>query len=190
MQYLKTYLKKITDRGNPKLAESIARTAEEVGNKYLKPFSFTDHEIGLLIGNIQSGKTGQMFGIMCRAADLGFPAFVLLTTDNVVLQQQTLDRVKSDLDGFCICGESDARLFADNSLIEPAIIVLKKNTRVLKLWSNILNSTGFMRGNPLFIIDDEADAASLNTLVNRDRQSSINIWLILGMGPQVVCICR
>lgn len=178
MQYLKTYLKKITDRGNPKLAESIARTAEEVGNKYLKPFSFTDHEIGLLIGNIQSGKTGQMFGIMCRAADLGFPAFVLLTTDNVVLQQQTLDRVKSDLDGFCICGESDARLFADNSLIEPAIIVLKKNTRVLKLWSNILNSTGFMRGNPLFIIDDEADAASLNTLVNRDRQSSINKYLV------------
>ena len=177
MQYLKTYLKKITDRRNPKLAESIAKTAEEVGDRYLKTFSFTDHEIGLLLGNIQSGKTGQMFGIMCRAADLGFPAFVLLTTDNVVLQQQTLDRVKSDLDGFCICGENDARLFTDNSLIEPAIIVLKKNARVLKLWSNILNSTGFMKGNPLFIIDDEADAASLNTLVNRDRQSSINRYL-------------
>lgn len=177
MHYLKTYLKKITDRGNPKLAESIAKTAEEVGDRYLKTFSFTDHEIGLLLGNIQSGKTGQMFGIMCRAADLGFPAFVLLTTDNVVLQQQTLDRVKSDLDGFCICGENDAGLFTDNSLIEPAIIVLKKNARVLKLWSNILNSTGFMKGNPLFIIDDEADAASLNTLVNRDRQSSINRYL-------------
>lgn len=35
-----------------------------------------------------------------------------------------------------------------------------------------------MRGNPLFIIDDEADAASLNTLVNRDRQSSINKYLV------------
>ena len=41
-----------------------------------------------------------MFGILCKAADLGFPVFLLLTTDNVVLQQQTLDRVKSDLDGF------------------------------------------------------------------------------------------
>ena len=118
-----------------------------------------------------------MFGILCKAADLGFPVFLLLTTDNVVLQQQTLDRVKSDLDGFCICGENDARLFMENSLIQPAVIVLKKNVRVLKLWSNILNSTGFMRGNPLFIIDDEADAASLNTLVNRDRQSSINRYL-------------
>lgn len=177
MQLLKTYLKKIADRGNTKLAESISKTAEDVGEKYIKTFSFSEHQIGLLFGNVQSGKTGQMFGIMCKAADLGFPVFVLLTTDNVVLQQQTLDRVKSDLEGFCVCGENDARLFMENSLIQPAIIVLKKNVRILKLWSNILNSTGFMRGNPLFVIDDEADAASLNTLVNRDRQSSINKYL-------------
>lgn len=177
MQYLKTYLQKITNRGNVKLAESISKTSEDVGDKYIKTFSFSSHEIGLLFGNVQSGKTGQMFGIMCKATDLGFPVFVLLTTDNVVLQQQTLNRVKSDLDGFCICGETDAGLFAENSLIQPAIIVLKKNVRVLKLWANVLNSTGFMKGNPLFIIDDEADAASLNTLVNKDRQSSINKYL-------------
>lgn len=177
MQYLKTYLKKITDRGNIKLAESISKTAEEVGNKHIKNFSFTSHEIGLLFGNVQSGKTGQMFGIMCKAADLGFPVFVLLTTDNVVLQQQTLDRVKADLEGFCICGENDARIFTENSLLLPTIVVLKKNARILKLWANIFNSTGFMRGNPLFIVDDEADAASLNTLVNKDRQSSINKYL-------------
>lgn len=177
MQYLKTYLNKIIARGNTKLAESIEKTAEDVGNKHIKTFSFSSHEIGLLFGNVQSGKTGQMFGIICKAADLGFPVFVILTTDNVVLQQQTLDRVKADLEGFCICGENDAGEFADNSLIQPAIIVLKKNVRVLKLWANILNSTGFMKGNPLFVIDDEADAASLNTLVNRDRQSSINKYL-------------
>lgn len=177
MQYLKTYLKKITDRGNIKLAESISKTAEEVGNKHIKNFSFTSHEIGLLFGNVQSGKTGQMFGIMCKAADLGFPVFVLLTTDNVVLQQQTLDRVKADLEGFCICGENDARIFTENSLLLPTIVVLKKNARILKLWANIFNSTGFMCGNPLFIVDDEADAASLNTLVNKDRQSSINKYL-------------
>ena len=177
MQYLKNYLQKIIDRGNVKLAESIKKTAVEVGDKYLKTFSFTTHEIGLLLGNIQSGKTGQMFGIMCRAADLGFPVFLLLTTDNIVLQQQTLERVQSDLDDYCVCGENDAELFSENNLIKPAIIVLKKNVRVLKLWSNILGSTGFMKGNPLFIIDDEADAASLNTLVNRDRQSSINRYL-------------
>ena len=177
MQYLKTYLQKITDRGNIKLADSIQKTAEDVGNQYIKSFSFLSHEIGLLFGNVQSGKTGQMFGIMCKASDLGFPVFILLTTDNVALQQQTLERVKSDLEGFCICSENDARLFIENSLIQPAIIVLKKNARILKLWANILNSTGFMKGNPLFIIDDEADAASLNTLVNRSQQSSVNKYI-------------
>ena len=111
MHYLQTYLNTIKDRGNIKLAESIYKTAEDIGNQHLKSFSFISHEIGLLFGNVQSGKTGQMFGIMCKAADLGFPAFVLLTTDNVVLQQQTLERVKADLDGFCICGENDSRLF-------------------------------------------------------------------------------
>ena len=54
----------------------------------------------------------------------------------------------------------------DSNLLQPTIIVLKKNVRILKLWANILGSTGFMKGNPLFIIDDEADAASLNTMVN------------------------
>lgn len=177
MPYLKTYLKTIADRGNVRLAESISKTAEDVGSQYIKNFSFCSHEIGLLFGNVQSGKTGQMFGIMCKAADMGFPAFVLLTTDNIVLQQQTLERVKSDLKGFCICGENDSGLFIQNSLMEPAIIVLKKNVRILRLWANVFASTGFMKGNPLFIIDDEADAASLNTLVNRGRQSSINKYL-------------
>lgn len=177
MQYLEKYLENIVDRGNPKLAESISKTAEDIGKKYLKNFSFISHEIGLLMGNVQSGKTGQMFGIMCKAADLGFPVFILLTTDNVVLQQQTLDRVKYDLNDFCICGENDSRIFVDNNLIKPTVIVLKKNARVLKQWSNVLKSTGFMKGNPLFIVDDEADAASLNTLVNKDQKSSINKYL-------------
>lgn len=177
MRYLKTYLQTITDRGNIRLAESIATTAEDVGNHHIKNFSFCSHEIGLLFGNVQSGKTGQMFGIICKAADMGFPAFVLLTTDNVVLQQQTLERVKADLKGFCICGENDSGLFIENRLVQPTIIVLKKNVRILRLWANVFASTGFMKGNPLFIVDDEADAASLNTLINRGKQSSINKYL-------------
>lgn len=49
MKYLKQYLKTISDRGNIKLAESISKTAEDVGNQYIKTFSFSSHEIGLLL---------------------------------------------------------------------------------------------------------------------------------------------
>lgn len=177
MRYLDRYVNTIIGRGNAELAESIRKTAEDVGNAHIKNFSFVSHEIGLLFGNVQSGKTGQMFGILSKATDLGFSAFVLLTTDNIVLQQQTLERVKTDLAGYCICGENDTKLFEENALRDPVIVVLKKNGRVLRLWADVFNSTGFMRGNPLFIIDDEADATSLNTLVNRNRQSSINKYL-------------
>lgn len=177
MTFLDTYLQKIIDRGNVGLAASIRTTAETVGEKYIKTFNYSEHNIGLLFGNVQSGKTGQMFGIMTKATDLSFPVFILLTTDNVVLQQQTLERAEADLDGYCICGENDSTKFIQNNLTEPAIIVLKKNVRVLRLWANVLKSTGFMKGNPLFIVDDEADAASLNTFVNKGRKSSINKYL-------------
>jgi len=177
MTYTERYLQKIRDRGNPQLADSIETTIQGIAPKYLENFSFCDNEVGLLFGNVQSGKTGQMFGVICAAADLGFPVFLILTTDNVVLQQQTIDRVRDDLERFCICDEYDSEIFAENNLMLPTIIVLKKNVRTLKQWANIFASTGFMRGNPLFIIDDEADAASLNTLVNRNRKSSINRYL-------------
>ena len=118
MTYLEKYLKTITDRGNVKLAESVAKTAEDIGAKHIRNFSFMTHEIGLLFGNVQSGKTGQMFGVICKATDLGFPVFVLLTTDNVVLQQQTLDRVRADLPDYCICGENDDSIFLQNELTQ------------------------------------------------------------------------
>lgn len=57
---------------------------------------------------------------------------------------------------------------------KPTVIVLKKNGRILKQWKNNFSSTSFCAGNPLFIIDDEADAASLNTMVNKNKQSTIN----------------
>lgn len=177
MNYLKTYLKTIADRGNVDLAHSIEQTATEIGDRYIQDFNFCEHRIGLLFGNVQSGKTGQMFGIITKATDLGFPTFVLLTTDNIVLQQQTLERVQNDLSGYCICGENDSGLFIQNALMKPVIIVLKKNSRILRLWANVFASTGFMKGNPLFIVDDEADAASLNTLINRNKKSSINKYL-------------
>ena len=172
--HLQTYTQYLTAKGNPELAESVAFTAEKLGRERLKSFSYMSHEIGLLFGNVQSGKTGQMFGIICKAADMGFPVFLVLTTDNIVLQQQTLERVRTDLQGFCICGENDSGKFIENALVQDTIIILKKNARILRLWANIFSTTGFMKGNPLVILDDEADAASLNTFVNKNKQSSIN----------------
>ncbi|MEG1725654.1 MAG: Z1 domain-containing protein, partial [Anaerovoracaceae bacterium] len=87
---------------------------------------------------------------------------------------QTFNRAKRDLSDFCVCDENDYLAFKENNMKKPSVIVLKKNGRVLKQWKNNFSSTSFCLGNPLFIVDDEADAASLNTLVNKNKKSTIN----------------
>jgi len=173
MNYLQTYLNRVAAK-NTSLAAAIQKTAEDIVPQYISNFSYKDHVVSLLVGDVQSGKTSHMFGLMCAAADEGFPIFILLTTDNIILQQQTFKRAVRDLPDFCVCDETEYLKFQQNQLRKPAVIVLKKNGSVLKQWKNNLASTQFCIGNPLFIVDDEADAASLNTLVNKQRQSQIN----------------
>ena len=177
MNYLDSYTQRIEGTGNIELAESIRTASKNFYSKYLSKFQFNEHQVGLLLGNVQSGKTAHMFGIICEAVQSGFQAFVLLTTDSNVLQQQTLSRAKRDLPEFLICDESDSGLFIENELQKPIVVVLKKNYRILRLWANVFNTTQFMKGNALFIIDDEADAASLNTMVNKNKFSSINRYI-------------
>lgn len=173
MSYLQAYLDSVLQK-NSALATAIQKTADDIVPQYIKNFTYKDHVVSLLVGDVQSGKTSHMFGLMCAAADEGFPIFILLTTDNIILQQQTLKRAIRDLPDFCICDETEYLKFQKNQLRQPAVIVLKKNSSVLRQWKNNLASTQFCIGNPLFVVDDEADAASLNTLVNKQRQSQIN----------------
>lgn len=174
MSYLQSYLDRIREQGREELAEAIRKTATDISSQYISNFSFMDHVVGLLVGDIQSGKTSHMFGLICAAADESFMNFILLTTDNVLLQKQTYQRALQDLSDFCVCDENDLIKFQANNLRKPAIIILKKNSSVLKQWRNNLSSTNFCTGNPLFILDDEADAASLNTQINQKKQSTIN----------------
>jgi len=177
MSLLDNYLNRIRARGNGALADAVKATSDKISPSYIIPFSFKDHVISMLLGNVQSGKTSHMFALMCSAADEGFSIFLLLTTDYTLLQQQTLFRVRKDLPDFCVCDETDETIFIANDMKKPVVIVLKKNTDILKKWKNNLSSSHFCEGNALFIIDDEADAASLNTLVNKSQQSTINKWL-------------
>ena len=172
--YLNNYRASIDQRGNAALSNAIQKTVDDVVPKYISTFSYREHVVGLLVGDVQSGKTSHMFGLMSAAADEGFGIFVLLTTDNILLQQQTFKRAKRDLRDFCVCDENDYLTFSENNMKKPAVIVLKKNGRVLRQWKNNFASTKFVAGNPLFIVDDEADAASLNTQVNKNKQSTIN----------------
>lgn len=174
MNHLKSYLKRVSDTTGNNVVASIQRTVDDLVPKHIKNFDYKSHRSGLLLGNVQSGKTGQMLGVLAAAADLDFEIFIILTTDNVQLQQQTLMRAMKYLDTMCICGKHDDMRFLANEMRKPVVVVLQKNSRILETWQSNLESSGFLTGRPIFIIDDESDNASLNTKINKDDQSTIN----------------
>ena len=174
MTHTESYLNELRNRNRESLAVAVQKTITDIVPQYISNFSYREHIVSLLMGNVQSGKTSHMFGLISAAADEGFNIFVLLTTDNTLLQEQTFKRALADLDTFCVCGENDYIRFQANALKKPVLIVLKKNVHVLKQWKNNFSSTNFCAGNPLFIVDDEADAASPNTKVNQKDNSAIN----------------
>lgn len=159
---------------NPELVLSIKETSKSFSSKISEHFTINQQLNALLLGNVQSGKTAQMLGIISAMADSGYKIFVLLTTDNVDLHRQTYNRVKNSLQTFNVLNEREESLLTPACLIKPTIIVLKKNSRVLSRWKNHFLNTEICKGLMLVIFDDEADAASLNTLVNKSKVSSIN----------------
>ncbi len=171
MNNLSEYLNKID---NKNLAETITDTSNSVFANIQQNFDYTSHISGLLLGNVQSGKTAQTLGVIAKLADEEFPIFLFLTTDNVYLQKQTFERADKSLTTFFVFSEYDDVKFLSSKMRKPIIVVLKKNTNVLKRWRNILSSSGYCSAKPIVIVDDEADAASLNTLVNKGNVSTIN----------------
>lgn len=155
MNYLSDYVSKIKEN-NPELAESLRISAEDFSSKYLDTFSFNEHSAGLLFGHVQSGKTGQMLAVAAAAADRGFKFFVLVTTDNVLLHKQTLERAKKSLGGFMsgfnVLGETDEQAFYTIAHTMPTMLVLKKNQRVLKTWCNNIKSNPTFKDEALFIL--------------------------------------
>lgn len=170
--YLENYISVID---NIELIQTINTTSKSFIQKINENFDAGGNQLnGLLLGHVQSGKTAQMLGIISAMADMQYRIFILLTTDNVDLQRQTYNRVKNNLISFNVLNEKEEFLLNSSTLVKPTIIVLKKNSRVLSKWKNHLLNTNICKGLILTIFDDEADASSLNTLVNKDRVSTIN----------------
>lgn len=168
---LQTYLNQLTP---PELADSVKNTVSGFMDK-LAQTELKKAQNVLLLGNVQSGKTAQVLGVLSALADDDdHKIFLYLTTDSVDLQQQTVKRAKASLDKFIVLSEDDDNCFtqvmkADN----PILVVIKKNASVLKRWRNLFKSQENLKGYPLVIVDDEADAASLNTNANKhDKDDS------------------
>ena len=173
---LQTYLNQLNP---PELAISVKNTVDDFMEKLSQTEPKTAQNV-LLLGNVQSGKTAQVLGILSALADRDFKLFIYLTIDSVDLQQQTLKRAEKSLDKFIILSENDDSSFMQvMKANNPILVVIKKNARVLKRWRNLFASQSSLKGYPLVIVDDEADAASLNTNADKPDKDASTINKLL-----------
>ncbi len=154
--------------------DTILETATEVIERCQEP---TEHGSvkGLIYGHVQSGKTSVILTTMALAADNGFNNFVVMTSDLNDIYEQTLKRIKGALDSFIVFGKTEIK---QNSIATPSLplaLVISKNPRKLRDVLNIVQLSNW-QNEPVIIIDDEADQASLDTNINNQNKptSAVN----------------
>ncbi len=136
---------------------------------------------GLLYGLIQSGKTSIIAAAAAMAADNGFKCIIILTSDNNPLYGQTHKRTRQALRGLKVLGKNeweDRESFERQVRNSPFAVICSKNSKTLNGIIQAFKSAGSKgaKGLPTFIVDDEADQASLNTHTSKgtDDISTIN----------------
>ncbi|MBN3944311.1 Z1 domain-containing protein [Nostoc sp. NMS9] len=144
--------------------EQILQTASEVLERCLEPTQI-GYVKGLIYGHIQSGKTSIILTTMALAADNGFNNFVVMTSNLNDIYEQTLERIKGALDSFQVFGKTEIRQTSRATHGLPLALVCPKSPRRLRDALNIVQLSNW-QNQPVIIIDDEADQASLDTNIN------------------------
>lgn len=171
---------------------------------------------GMVVGHVQSGKTANYTGLVCKAADAGYRLIVVIAGIHNNLRNQTQARIdegfigrdtgrlekkdtrsKPKLIGVGMFDHRRAPVSLTTTLKDfnkatattntseiasyavPVVLVIKKNYRTLENLIDWLreHSTGRyseMVDQPMLLIDDEADNASINIQYGRDEVSRIN----------------
>ena len=153
---------------------------------------------GLTVGNVQSGKTANMAGLIAMAADSGWNFFIVLSGTIEKLREQTRERLYNDLhDDSCKLvfrgldrisvsnRDADINLLNLNSFVRYLTVCLKNTKRLtdLHIW---LNSDSKKKEQlKILLIDDEADQASVNTadldeLEERKRINGLIVKIVEG----------
>ena len=185
------YKKKLIDSG---FKEDTVAEIESTTLKILKRLNGdtteSDPVKGLVIGNVQSGKTANMAALMAMAADWGWNMFVVLSGTIENLRVQTQNRLFSDLNQqgtlwwrplqhlsktVDISQKAQSLHFDAGSRERYFTVCLKNSTRLKKLIQWAQADKNKMRQMKILVIDDEADQAGINTYnIDKDELSRIN----------------
>jgi len=99
--YIDRYLTYLTKRGRPeKVVDEIRVSSEKILSKLGDPRSETPFYVkGLVVGSVQSGKTGNFNAVINRAIDCGYGLIIILSGIMEDLRSQTQLRIEEDVIG-------------------------------------------------------------------------------------------
>ena len=132
---------------------------------------------GLVVGKVQSGKTGNFSGVINAAYDVGYNIVIVLSGLTNKLREQTKERLNNDVQKL-IEGQSDIamndsdlsistyREYLGHFASDKSLLVIKKNVSVLNALLLLLNSDEYKSlysSKRILIIDDECDNASISS---------------------------
>lgn len=194
------YLARLHEANAPGL-DTLDRETSAITGLLADPVQTGAKRKGLVMGNVQSGKTRNFAGVIAKAADAHYKFVIVLSGINNNLREQTQTRLNRDLfeatDWYPLTNaESDfsgvmrpGTLFDRQKLL---CAVVKKNTVRLRRLVKMMEDIPFevRRKTPVLIIDDEADQATPNSLAEQKRISTINrrlrdLWSTVVTGTYV-----
>ena len=171
--------------------EHLVNETMAIMRQCANPDELTDHNTGLIIGYVQSGKTLSFTGLAALAHDNKYQIVVILagTTNNLV--EQSFDRLKKDL----ATGENRHwKLFTTQEKrlqqgeierVESELAKWRRGSRrtrtvmivSMKQHQHLQNLTKLLSGIdlsnvPTLIIDDEGDQAGMNTKALQKQEST------------------
>tara|TARA_R110002124_G_scaffold218136_1_gene384020 strand:+ start:56897 stop:60070 length:3174 start_codon:yes stop_codon:yes gene_type:complete len=99
--YTSRYFRQLEKTGrSDSIIEETARSSEEIIGKLGNPSSTDEFYIkGLVVGEVQSGKTGNFNAVINRAVDCGYGLIIILSGIMEDLRSQTQQRIESDVIG-------------------------------------------------------------------------------------------
>ncbi|MGI3213120.1 hypothetical protein ACROSR_18675, partial [Roseovarius tibetensis] len=216
--YWNRYQKLLLQNGLPK---DVVISTDKVTDKILSRLGNPEKQVpwdrrGMVVGHVQSGKTANYAGLICKAADAGYRLIIVIAGIHNNLRNQTQARIDEGFIGrdtgksqetkkggakhIIGVGHFDpnntpvsltntlrdfnkATASTNTSEIDsykvPVVLVIKKNHRTLAnlldwLKDNSARGDQEMIDQPMLLIDDEADNASINTKYGKKLVTTIN----------------
>ncbi|MBC7191933.1 Z1 domain-containing protein [Marinobacter sp.] len=216
--YWQRYQKLLLQNGLPR---DVVTSTDKVTDKILGRLGDPEKQLpwdrrGMVVGHVQSGKTANYTGLICKAADAGYRLIIVIAGIHNNLRNQTQERIdegfigrdtgqvrdkkKGGVGNVIGVGRFDPNrtpVSLTNTLRDfnketastntseidsykvPVVLVIKKNHRTLEnlldwLRDNSARGDSAMIDQPMLIIDDEADNASINTKYSKKLVTKIN----------------